>query len=106
MNDYIFYTLEGYTQSPNGNKVENCQVIGIASGADKQDALVHLLADNPWIAEHRFDSNKFLCRELSSCDNSSSIITYLTNLLDERQLEQYMQWLDGNYLERREGNKR
>lgn len=27
-----FYTTEGFTQAPNGNNVENCQVLGRALG--------------------------------------------------------------------------
>ena len=41
MSEYIFYTTEGFTQAPNGNNVENCQVLGRAFGKNikKQGAI-------------------------------------------------------------------
>ena len=32
MSEYIIYTTEGFTQDPNGNDIENCQMFGIAKG--------------------------------------------------------------------------
>lgn len=35
MNEYIIYTTEGHTIAPNENvEVENCQVLGCATGID------------------------------------------------------------------------
>lgn len=65
MNEYIFYTPEGFTQGPDGNDVENCQLVGSTFGEDADDALHHLLSDNPWIEEHHFDPCKFICRQLA-----------------------------------------
>lgn len=41
MSEYIFYTTEGFTQDPNENNIENCQVLGRAFGKmlKKQDAI-------------------------------------------------------------------
>ncbi len=39
MNEYIFYTKEGHTITPNENiEVENCQVPGCAFGNNKDEA--------------------------------------------------------------------
>ena len=32
MNEYIFYTDEGYCESPNGTQTENFQVLGFEKG--------------------------------------------------------------------------
>ena len=65
MKKYIFYTTEGYTIAPNEDyEVENCQVLGIASGNDCQEAKRQLLEDNPWITEAGFSPSKFIGKEL------------------------------------------
>ena len=67
MNEYIIYTTEGYTIAPNEDvEVENCQVLGIAKGKDKQDATEHLLKENPWIVEAGFDPAEFIIRQLTT----------------------------------------
>lgn len=63
MNEYLFYTNEGYTEGPNINySVENCQVLGRAKGNNQQEALNNLLKENNWIAKAGFsiDSIKFV----------------------------------------------
>ena len=56
MSEYIFYTTEGFTQAPNGNNVENCQVLGRAFGKNIKEARCNLIKENrrrgnsPWIA--------------------------------------------------------
>lgn len=67
MNEYIFYTTEGHTTAPNEDcEVENCQLMGIASGEDEEKALAALLAENPWILPAGFDPALFICRRLAS----------------------------------------
>lgn len=67
MNEYIFYTSEGYTEAPNENvEVENCQVLGIANGKDKVEAQENLLKENPWIVEAGFAPSEFVIRQLAA----------------------------------------
>ena len=48
MNEYIFYTSEGYTKPPRQDKdVDNCQVLGRAFGDNEIIAKNNLLKDNP-----------------------------------------------------------
>lgn len=64
MNEYIFYTAEGYTNAPNDSyEVENCQVLGTAKGKNKSEAQENLLKENPWIAEAGFDPAEFFIRQ-------------------------------------------
>lgn len=93
MKDYIFYTTEGFTQAPDGNDIDNCQLLGCAYGEDKDEALKNLLKDNPWIEERGFQPYEAICKELSTTVNAEIKLSYLTNLLDERQLEEYKTWL-------------
>jgi hypothetical protein len=55
---YIFITDEGFTFQPGSEAacpdVDNLQVLGIAYGQDAEDALAHLLAQQPWIRETAF----------------------------------------------------
>ena len=65
MNEYIIYTIEGYTIAPNEDVgVENCQVLGCAHGSTPQEAKDNLLKDNPWIIEAGFAPAEFIVRQL------------------------------------------
>lgn len=65
MNEYFFYTAEGYTYAPNENyEVENCQVLGIATGKDKSEAQKTLLKENPWIVKVGFNPSEFFVKQL------------------------------------------
>jgi len=93
MTEYIFYTTEGFTQAPDGDDIENCQLLGRAYGKDKNDALSNLLNKNPWIKERGFEPFEAICKELASTANAEAKLSFLTNLLDERQLAEYTKWL-------------
>lgn len=66
MENFIFYTTEGFTQDPNGNDIENCQMLGIAKGKDKVEAKENLLKDSPWILEAGFAPTEFIIRQLAA----------------------------------------
>lgn len=93
MTEYIFYTTEGFTKAPDGEDIENCQLLGRAYGIDKHDALSNLLKENPWIKERGFEPYEVICKELASTANAEAKLAFLTNLLDERQLAEYTNWL-------------
>lgn len=46
MEKYIIYTFEGYTEAPDGTHIENCQMLGIAPGKDKKEAIDILFAEH------------------------------------------------------------
>lgn len=93
MTEYIFYTTEGFTQAPDGDDIENCQLLGRAFGKDKHDALDNLLKKSPWIKERGFDPYEAISKELASTANVEAKLSFLTSLLDERQLAEYTNWL-------------
>ena len=65
MAEYIFYTAEGFTQAPDGEDIENYQLLGLAYGNDKYDALQNLLKENPWIEHRGFDPCGVIGKELA-----------------------------------------
>lgn len=65
MKKYIFITNEGKTFSPNGNEIENMQVIGVVENVnDKNEALIQLLTENDWIIDAEFNVAEFICFEI------------------------------------------
>lgn len=65
MSTYIFLSPEGATLSPNGQEVENLQVIGIVEGVtSKDEALKQLLVENDWIFDAEFNVGEFICYEV------------------------------------------
>ena len=93
MDKYIFYTTEGFTQAPDGEDIENCQLLGCTYGQDKQEAMDNLLTENPWIKERGFEPRKAICAKLATTHNVEDKLSFITGLLDERQLEEYSNWL-------------
>lgn len=86
MNEYIFYTPEGYTTAPNENvDVENCQVLGIAKGKNKIDAKENLLNENPWIVETGFDPAQFIAKQLITDEQRSAIKKLLDYLWEDEE---------------------
>ncbi|MBC8884270.1 hypothetical protein H9X57_15460 [Flavobacterium piscinae] len=56
---------EGETLSPNGNEVENLQVLGIVEAVkDENEAIVKLLQENEWIIDAEFNVAEFICYEI------------------------------------------
>ena len=65
MKKFIFITKEGETIAPNGNHVENLQVIGIVENvASEDEALKKLLQENSWIFEAEFNVAEFVAYEI------------------------------------------
>lgn len=95
MKEYFFYTTEGFTQAPNGEDVENCQVLGRAKGHNEMEARKQLTKEHPWIKRYGFCADDAMSVKIVSEDSEhdKEIIEYLTHLLDKRQLEQYVTWL-------------
>ncbi len=65
MKTFIFITTEGETIAPNGNEVENMQVIGIIENVRNEDeALKKLLQENVWIYDAEFNVAEFTVYEI------------------------------------------
>ncbi len=84
MNEYIFYTVEGYTYPPREDKAaENCQVLGRAFGKNKKEARTQLEKKSPWIKDLGFDINKAICKQVLSEGNKRDIEMLLEYLMEE-----------------------
>lgn len=93
MAEYIFYTTEGFTQDPVGRDVENCQLIGRAFGDNVKEARNNLMKENLWVEEHGFDEEMLIGKELASCEDADKQLSFLIDLLDDKQLNKYATWL-------------
>jgi len=62
MNKYIFLTFEWTTCQPNGDEVENVQLLWVSKGNSKKEAFNNLKLENEWILQTDF--NKTYCHEL------------------------------------------
>lgn len=65
MNHYVFYTSEGFSQTPLGEDIENMQILGFAEGVSAEKAMKNLFYDNPWIEKSGYSQNKIICRTLA-----------------------------------------
>lgn len=64
MNQYVFYTEEGYTASPRGEDVENFQILGFEDGNSAKEALKKLMDRNSWILRTGFNENEILVKRV------------------------------------------
>ena len=80
MNTYIFYTDEGYTVSPNNEKLDNLQILGIEDGSTREEALANLYKNNAWIKTNGFSELRFRCYSILQpeiLEEVKSVIQYL-----------------------------
>ena len=87
MNEYIIYTTEGFTQDPNGNDIENCQVLGRAFGNNPEEAEENLLKENPWINEAGFNRSEFFIKQLLTEEQHADIKAVIEYLLADEERE-------------------
>lgn len=82
MANFIFYTDEGYTISPNNEELESFQILGFEKGATLQDGIDNLIENNSWIVESSFDIGKIKYKAIMSLeeiDSLKELINYLYN---------------------------
>lgn len=72
MNEYMFYTFEGFTQSPNKNECENLQILGFEKAENLRTAKKHLLENNDWILKYGFDKEKILSKRILTEENKKT----------------------------------
>lgn len=64
MKEFIFYTFEGYTESPTGKVVENLQILGFEKGKNENEAFTTLINNNQWIIQSGFNKDKIISKQL------------------------------------------
>ncbi|MBO4640807.1 MAG: hypothetical protein J5710_13735 [Treponema sp.] len=85
MNEYVFYTFEGYTESPTGKECKNIQLLGFESGMTKKDAKKNLIEKRNWIKELDFDVNEIESKQLLSYENKQDINTIIEYLWQDEK---------------------
>ena len=77
MKKYIFISPEGETIAPNGNEVENMQVIGIVENVtNENEALKKLLLENEWIIDAEFNIAEFICYEINKSSQGFNLVEF------------------------------
>jgi hypothetical protein len=66
MKEFIFYTFEGYTESPTGKVLENLQILGFEKGENENQAFKTLINNNQWIIKSGFNKDKIISKQLAS----------------------------------------
>lgn len=80
MNEYIFYTSEGFTKSPNETDCENMQILGFEKGENLEEAKSNLLKNNQWILKYGFSKDEIKANQFidkSTVENIKTVINYL-----------------------------
>ena len=73
MNGYVFYTFEGFTESPTNEVCENIQILGFEDGSNLNEAKNVLIAENGWIKELGFNADEIHARQLLTDENKADI---------------------------------
>ena len=85
MKRFVFYTCEGYTESPTGEIVENIQVLGFESGKNEKLAREKLISQRKWIEEMGFDKNEIESKQLLDKELKELIKTVVDYNWDSEQ---------------------
>ncbi len=85
MNEYMFYTFEGFTQSPNKTDCENLQIVGFEKVENLEIAKKCLLANNDWISKHGFDTEKILSKRILTEESLASIKTVVDYIWEDEE---------------------
>lgn len=89
MNEYLFYSVEGETLAPEHDcEVDNCQMLGISKGINKDDALRNLLNENLWIGQAGYNIAKITGIQILS-DSIKMDIEELIEYLWSDELRRY-----------------
>lgn len=85
MNEYMFYTFEGFTQSPNKTDCENLQILGFEKAENLKIAKKCLLVNNDWILKYGFDTEKILSKKILTEESLASIKTVVDYLWKDEE---------------------
>lgn len=80
MRKFIFITNEGCCEDPQGNPVENSQVLGYAGGEDAEDAFGKLKFECEWLQDTKF--NEVFAFELVSENHK---VFYLSDPIKQKK---------------------
>lgn len=64
MNNYIFYTGEGYTFAPDNSSVENFQILAFVSAENMQSAKEDFFKNYSYFFEHGYSIEEVICKRI------------------------------------------
>lgn len=64
MKQYVFYTTEGYTYSPNNEEIENCQILAFGISNSYENAIASFNKEYAHLVSLGFSLEKIICKEL------------------------------------------
>lgn len=85
MNKYIFYTLEGFTQSSTNEDCNNIQILGFENGNNQSEAMNNLITENKWIEKLGFDITEIQAKQLLTDENKQDIKTVIDFISNNKQ---------------------
>ncbi len=85
MNEYMFYTAEGFSQSPNETDCENLQILGFEKAESLEIAKKQLLENNDWILKYGFNADKILSKKILTEKTEASIKTVVDYLWNDEE---------------------
>lgn len=85
MNEYMFYTAEGFSQSPNETDCENLQILGFEKAESLESAKEQLLKNNGWILKYGFNAEEILSKKILTEGIEVSIKTVVDYLWDDEE---------------------
>ncbi len=81
MNEYVVYTIEGYTSGPDSNvDIENCQVLGFVEGFSEEDAINKLFEQNEWLPKAGFTMGNAIAHPILTASIKEDIKTVIEYL--------------------------
>lgn len=99
MNEYIFYTNEGYTESPiEGMTVENCQMLGRVMSDNIQEARIALLKENSWIEESGFDIKNAYVEQILTGNQKNDIALLIDHFWEDEKRKYEKSGMKDNHI--------
>lgn len=75
MNEYLFYTTEGYTFDPELGEIENCQLLGRVLAHNAEEAKRNLIKQELWLHDTAFDVNNAVAVQILTKSQMADIKT-------------------------------
>jgi hypothetical protein len=83
MNEYLIYTFGGSCQDPNGDDIDNCQVLGRVKGKDEVEAIENLILENPWIIDSGYERKDFMIVQILNTNPECIFYKVLPHIEDQ-----------------------
>jgi hypothetical protein len=97
MKSFVFYTYEGYTESPTSEPLENIQLLGFESGKNIKLAKQKLITQRKWIEKTGFDKCEIEATQLLD-DKLRKLVKSLVDYNWDSEKKHYEESPDKNHI--------